>query len=61
MNVVVHTPVLTEMERKKKMNYITDEMLKIAKRATEKKNIKEMKSAKKNGVYIFVHPTIFLY
>lgn len=45
MNVVVHTPVLTEMERKKKMNYITDEMLKIAKRATEKKNIKEMKSA----------------
>lgn len=45
MNVVVHTPNISETERKKKMNYITDEMLKIAKRVDAKKKLKNKKSA----------------
>ncbi|MGN0679863.1 MAG: hypothetical protein ACI4JS_09395 [Oscillospiraceae bacterium] len=45
MNVVVHTPNISETERKKKMNYITDEMLKIAKRVDDKKKLKNKKSA----------------
>ena len=38
MNVIVRTPNLTEAERKIKMSYITEEMLKIAKRVEAKKN-----------------------
>ncbi|MGN0683937.1 MAG: hypothetical protein ACI4JY_09695 [Oscillospiraceae bacterium] len=45
MKVVVHTPNISETERKKKMNYITDEMLKIAKRVDAKKKLKNKKSA----------------
>lgn len=45
MEVMVHTPELTEAERKKRMNYITDEMIKIAKRVDEKKKKRQKKSA----------------
>lgn len=42
---MVHTPELSESERKKRMNYITDEMIKIAKRVNEKKKKRQKKSA----------------
>lgn len=45
MEVIVHTPELTEMERQKEMSYITEEMIKIAKRVEEKKRLREKKSA----------------
>lgn len=45
MEVMVHTPELSESERKKRMNYITDEMIKIAKRVNEKKKKRQKKSA----------------
>lgn len=38
MKVIAHTPQLTEDERKRKISYITEEMLKIAKRVNAKKN-----------------------
>lgn len=45
MEVKVCTPELSEAERKKRMCYITDEMIKIAKRVNEKKKKRQKKSA----------------
>ena len=45
MEVIVHTPRLTEEERKKRMNYITEQMIVIAKRVEAKKQNRQKKSA----------------
>lgn len=45
MEVIVHTPRLTEEERKKRMSYITEQMIVIAKRVEAKKQNRQKKSA----------------